>query len=50
LPTAQVSLARELTKLHEEFLVGTAAELLDILEVTPVKKKGEFVVIVDTKE
>jgi len=46
LPTAQVSLARELTKLHEELLVGTATELQVILEATPVKQKGEFVVIV----
>lgn len=49
LPTAQVSLARELTKLHEELLVGTATELLAILEANPVKQKGEFVVIVDAR-
>jgi 16S rRNA (cytidine1402-2'-O)-methyltransferase len=49
LPTAQVSLARELTKLHEELLVGTATELQVILEATPVKQKGEFVVIVDAR-
>ena len=48
-PTAQVYLARELTKLHEELLVGTAAELHEILETTPVKQKGEFVMMVDSR-
>lgn len=48
-PTAQVYLARELTKLHEELLVGNAMELLGRLEQEPVKQKGEFVVIVDTR-
>jgi 16S rRNA (cytidine1402-2'-O)-methyltransferase len=48
-PEAKVSLARELTKLHEELLTGTAEELLDILTQTPVKQKGEFVVIADTR-
>jgi 16S rRNA (cytidine1402-2'-O)-methyltransferase len=38
-------LARELTKLHEEFLRGTAAELRAILEQRP-SIKGEFVVMV----
>jgi 16S rRNA (cytidine1402-2'-O)-methyltransferase len=38
-------LARELTKLHEEFLRGTAAELKGILEQRP-SIKGEFVVMV----
>jgi len=48
-PKATVSIGRELTKLHEELLVGTAEEILDILVATPVKQKGEFVVIVDTR-
>lgn len=48
-PNAPVSLGRELTKLHEELLVGTPAELLAILTATPVKQKGEFVVIVDAR-
>jgi 16S rRNA (cytidine1402-2'-O)-methyltransferase len=48
-PEAKVSIGRELTKLHEELLVGTAEEILDILVATPVKQKGEFVVIVDTR-
>lgn len=49
LPTAKVSIGRELTKLHEEMLVGTAKEISQILTDTPVKQKGEFVVIVDNR-
>jgi len=41
-----VYLGRELTKLHEEMLVGSPKELLQVLIDTPVKQKGEFVVIV----
>ena len=48
-PHSQVYLARELTKMYEEMLVGTAAELLEVLETTPVKQKGEFVMIVDSR-
>lgn len=44
----QVCLARELTKLHEEVLCGTAQELKSILEENAVKQKGEFVVIVSS--
>ena len=39
-----VVLAREVTKVHEEFLRGTAAELLDTLKKKPAK--GEFTVLV----
>lgn len=45
-PTATLSIGRELTKLHEELLVGTPADLLAILEAEPVRQKGEFVLIV----
>ena len=45
-PQAKVYLARELTKLHEELLVGTPSELTAVLEASPVKQKGEFVVVV----
>ena len=40
-----IVLARELTKLHEEFLRGTAAELLEILR-TRGAARGEFTLIV----
>jgi len=42
----QVTIARELTKMHEEVLQGTAKELLKILESNPQKQRGEFVVII----
>lgn len=42
----KVTLARELTKIYEEILQGTAEELVEILTKTPEKQKGEFVVIV----
>lgn len=45
-PTAYILLARELTKLHEEVLAGTPAEVHAVLEHQPVKQKGEFVVLV----
>jgi len=46
-PQSRVTIARELTKMHEEVLVGSPLELAERLE----KKKGvrgEFVVIVDS--
>jgi 16S rRNA (cytidine1402-2'-O)-methyltransferase len=42
----KVLLARELTKIHEEMLEGSAAELAEYLTTNPVKQKGEFVLIV----
>lgn len=46
-PEATVYIGRELTKMHEELLVGTASEHLETLIETAVKQKGEFVIIVD---
>jgi 16S rRNA (cytidine1402-2'-O)-methyltransferase len=46
LPAATIYIGRELTKMHEEMLVGTAEEILEVLEAEPVRQKGEFVVIV----
>ncbi len=43
--TANLHLGRELTKFHEEMLVGTPGEILAILTTKPVKQKGEFVLI-----
>ncbi len=43
---AQVTMARELTKLFEEVVVGTPSELLSYLKTTPAKQKGEFVIMV----
>jgi len=42
----RVTIGRELTKLHEEVLRGTAAEVKRTLEEVPEKQRGEFVVIV----
>ena len=38
-------ICRELTKIYEEVLVGTAAEILEIFHDESKKQKGEFVVI-----
>lgn len=45
-PTKKVCIARELTKIYEEFKTGTAEEILKYLTDNPVKQKGEFTVIV----
>jgi 16S rRNA (cytidine1402-2'-O)-methyltransferase len=45
LPKRPLSLCRELTKLHEESLFGTATELISILSDRP-SLKGEFVVLI----
>ena len=42
----KVCIARELTKIYEEMLCGTAEELKKCIIDTPEKQKGEFVVIV----
>lgn len=39
--------AKELTKLHEQFLRGNAAQLLARLQDDPALTKGEFVVLID---
>ncbi|MEO5634995.1 MAG: 16S rRNA (cytidine(1402)-2'-O)-methyltransferase [Candidatus Paceibacterota bacterium] len=45
-PDKKVCIAREITKIYEEFKTGSPAEILEYLEKNPVKQKGEFVVIV----
>lgn len=45
-PTAKVMVARELTKLFEEVVSGTPAEVLSYYTTHPDKVRGEFVVIV----
>jgi 16S rRNA (cytidine1402-2'-O)-methyltransferase len=46
-PARRIGLYRELTKLHEEALVGTPQELLEALTEDSNKQRGEFVVIVE---
>jgi len=45
-PEKKVCIARELTKIYEEFKTGSPAEVLEYLTKNPVKQKGEFTVIV----
>ncbi len=45
-PKSRVTIGRELTKIHEEILVGTPSELSTTLEKGK-KVRGEFVVIVE---
>lgn len=43
----KICLAKELSKIHENFIRGSAKNILNILEKNPDKQKGEFVVIVN---
>ena len=45
----KIAIARELTKIYEEYLFGTAEEVSKILTAIPEKQRGEFVVIVSPK-
>lgn len=42
----KVVVARELTKIHEEFVCGSAEEVVDYFKKNPDKIRGEFIVIV----
>ncbi len=44
-PSADVVLAKELTKSHENFIRGSASQCLQVLEKDPALHKGEFVVL-----
>jgi 16S rRNA (cytidine1402-2'-O)-methyltransferase len=45
----KVTIVREITKIYEEVLQGSAESILKILNETPEKQKGEFVVIVSSQ-
>lgn len=45
-PNKRVCLARELTKIYEEFKNGSPAEVWEYLNKNPIKQKGEFTVLV----
>jgi 16S rRNA (cytidine1402-2'-O)-methyltransferase len=45
-PSKKVCIAREITKIYEEFKTGVPAEILEYLTKNKEKQKGEFVVIV----
>jgi len=42
----KITVARELTKIHEEVVSGTPSEVIQHFTSTPEKQRGEFVVIV----
>ncbi|RFC55897.1 16S rRNA (cytidine(1402)-2'-O)-methyltransferase [Brumimicrobium aurantiacum] len=46
-PNRQICVAREISKLHENFHRGTAAELLEYFEEKP--PKGEIVIVISAK-
>jgi 16S rRNA (cytidine1402-2'-O)-methyltransferase len=45
-PKRKIVIGRELTKMFEEYLEGTATEILEIFKKYPEKKRGEFVVMI----
>ncbi|MBU4480402.1 16S rRNA (cytidine(1402)-2'-O)-methyltransferase [Patescibacteria group bacterium] len=47
LPNRKIVVARELTKIFEEIVSGSASEILEFFEKNPDKIRGEFVVMVD---
>ena len=45
-PEKRAFVAKEISKIHEEYISGTAEEILRVFTKNPDKLKGEFVVIV----
>ncbi|WP_157560715.1 hypothetical protein [Hydrogenivirga sp. 128-5-R1-1] len=50
LPNSPVVIAKELTKIHEEFIRGTARQIIGYFEKNPDKLKGEFVILCHPEE
>lgn len=48
-PNRQIAVARELTKIYEEFVSGTPAEVAEYFKKNQDKVRGEFVVMVSAK-
>ena len=46
-PNNRIVVAKELTKSHENFLIGMAVELIGQFKQDPALSKGEFVVLID---
>ena len=44
MPDRNVTIARELTKIHEEFVRGTAKEIYEKVQ----EPKGEYIIIIDS--
>ena len=49
-PTRKIAIAREMTKMFEESLQGTAEELIEHYEDAKNKLKGEIVILIEEKE
>ncbi len=49
MPEKKIGLMRELTKIHEQALIGASKELLNYFINNPDKIRGEFVVIISAK-
>jgi len=47
LENRKISVARELTKMHEEVILGNVNEVFEFFEKNPQKLRGEFVIIVE---
>ena len=45
-PNKKVCIAREITKIYEEFKTGSPSELLEYLIKNPIKQKGEFTMLI----
>ena len=43
----RIVIAKELTKSHENILIGRAVELIELFKLDPALSKGEFVVLID---
>ena len=46
-PNNRIVVAKELTKSHENFLIGNATGLIELFKQDPALSKGEFVVLID---
>jgi 16S rRNA (cytidine1402-2'-O)-methyltransferase len=46
-PQNRIVVAKELTKLHENFLIGKAADLIELFRQDAALSKGEFVILID---
>ena len=49
-PARRCVVAKELTKLHEQYLDGTPQDLIEAFEDDPTLTRGEFVVLIDNSE
>lgn len=45
-PGQQVAIVRELSKIHEDFIVGVVGDVLENLAKDPNRQKGEFVILI----